>query len=205
MKNTLARKRCFLLQEGKFKNGIKEITGIHSVVKLEKMRCSDFDEWALLESRDRMITNIGFYDFFSFPEYQNQKGEELQVYAPAFFIQHIETIIRELMSGCLQKDLRKECRILNYQKGDDERVDFWWDIDNDYYVFFGEEKQGLIKEAEEQMREDPKLDIEEIPRERLLEYYYVANPDLKEIIGPLMEKRKKLVKTNAGNWIEKYI
>ena len=109
------------------------------------------------------------------------------------------------MSGCLQRDLRKECRILNYQKGDDERVDFWWDIDNDYYVFFGEEKQGLIKEAEEQMREDPKLDIEEIPRERLLEYYYVANPDLKEIIGPLMEKRKKLVKTNAGNWIEKYI
>ena len=135
----LERKECHLIQSGTFRKMIDKITGRNSIINLNYMNSAEFEGDALPKSTRRMIVNIDFYDVFTFPEYVNNKGETLKVYAPKMFIEHISKIIDNLIAGNLNHTLKEWCTLPQYLKGENHynKIDFWWDIENDFYIFFG--------------------------------------------------------------------
>ncbi len=195
IKNTLQRHKCWLVQAGVFKHDIEEITGRKSIIDLNYMGSAEFEWGALPQSTKRMLTNIDFYDVFTFPQYVNAQGEQLMVYAPKMFIEHISEIVEELATGnCRLKEI---CTLPKYLKGEKtyHYADFWWDIENDFYIFFGEQKRDLVLAAQNAMRERSIGEVEVGDWDNLSEYYSLVNPDLndeaKEFLRP---KKANLVK-----------
>lgn len=189
----LRRKDCRLVQPGKFREQIGEISRIESIVDIRRMNSREF-EYNSLDSANRMIINIAFYDVFSFPEHVNQDGDVLKVYAPRMFIDHISKIVEELACGKLNEKLVEPCSLLQYLKGSSNGDNFWWDLDNDFYIFFSEENENLVLEAQKAMRQ--RLgDIVNGDWDYLSNYYSLFNPDLdSEAKAFLKPKRKDLVK-----------
>lgn len=191
--NTLQRHRCKLVQSGKFKDDIEEITGRKSIVDLNYMGSAEFEWGALPQSTQRMLTNIDFYDIFTFPQYVNAQGEPLMIYAPKMFIEHISGIVDELATG-KNYHLQERCTLPAYLKGERSYEDFWWDIENDFYIFFGDQKRDLVLAAQKAMREKSINEVEVGNWNKLSEYYSLVNQDLndeaKEFLRP---KKSKLV------------
>ena len=187
MNYTLSRQSGSIIETGKFKNNSLGVTTLESILEFSNKN-------DISRSVDRIIVNNKLYDYFTFPEYVNSSGEELIVYGPKIFIKHITKIIKELV-------LNNKHGLYEYMRGDGQDVDFWWDLGNDFYVFFGEEKKRLIEIVQDYLignsHYDENIDI-------LIDYYYVANPDLKdEIKEQFQGKRKQLIKLSDGTWIEK--
>lgn len=201
--NLLSRHKCWLIQTGQFKKGITEITGRKSIIDLNYMGSAEFEWGALPDSTRRMLTNIDFYEVFTFPEYKDIEENEMMVYAPIMFKEHISSIIHNLVEGSLNRDLQEPCYLLSYLNGKNSKfnkVNFWWDIENDFYIFFGEDKKELILEAHKQMRERSIGQIEIGDWDELSNYYSLVNQDLndeaKEFLKPKKSKlAKRLVKT----------
>lgn len=200
MQNTLKRKDCRLVQAATFRDNITEITGRNSIIILKYMYASDFEWGARPRSTQRMLTNIEFYNFFTFPQYVNNQGEPLIVYAPTMFIEHISKIVEELATGkCYLKEICTLPEHLNGEKPK-HRENFWWDIDNDFYIFFGEEKRDLVLKAEKEMRRRSLGEVEVGDWDELSEYYSTENPDLNEEAQEFLKPKKsvlikRLVKT----------
>lgn len=195
MKNTLKRHRCRLVQSGTFKENIQNINGKDSIIDLNYMGSFEFES-ELPESNQRMLININFYDIFTFPQYVNASGESLMVYAPKMFIEHISKIVEELAIGN-SHHLKERCTLHEYLK-DGKNYDyanFWWDIENNFFIFFGEQKRDLILAAQQAMREKTINKVEIGNWDKLSEYYYLTNQDLnddaKEFLRP---KKSKLIK-----------
>lgn len=195
MENTLSRHRCWLVQSGEFREDIQEITGRNSIVCLNYMGSAEFEWGALPKSTRRMLTNIDFYDVFTFPHYVNPQGEPLMVYAPKMFIEHISEIVEGLATG--KCHLKERCTLPEYLKGKEtyNYADFWWDIENDFYIFFGEQKRDLVLTAQKAMRERFIDEVEIGDWDKLSEYYSLVNQDLndeaKEFLRP---KKSKLLR-----------
>lgn len=191
MKNTLSRHKCWLVQAGVFKDNIQEITGRNSIIDLNYMGSSEFEWGALPSSTERMLINIDFYDTFEFPEYKNPDGESLIVYAPKMFIDHIVSIVDELAQG-KNYHLKEYCSLNRYLNGEQtyEYADFWWDIENDFYIFFGEEKKELVLQAQKAMRERSIGDIEIGDWDKLSEYYSIVNNDLSVAARAFLKPKK---------------
>ncbi len=196
MKNALHRERCWLVQAGVFKDKIGEITGIYAIVNLKYMGATEFERGALPESTQRMLTNIEFYDVFTFPQYENAQGEPLMVYAPRMFIEHISGIVDDLAAG-KNYYLKEGCTLHNYLKGvkASNYDDFWWDIRNDFYIFFGEQKRDLVLAAQNAMRKRSIGEVEVGDWDKLSQYYILCNPDLNdEAIAFLKPKKVRLIR-----------
>lgn len=191
--NKLSRHRCWLVQSGRFENNINEITGRNSIIDLNYMGAAEFEWGALPQSTQRMLTNIEFYDVFPFPQYINDKGEILMVYAPKMFIEHISEIVEDLASGKVNGRLKEWCNLPDYLKGKERGynfADFWWDIENDFYIFFGEEKKELILEAQRSMRERSINDVEVGNWDELSQYYSLVNQDLNDEAKEFLKPKK---------------
>ena len=187
MNYTLSRQNSSTIETGKFKKNFFDVTTLESILEFSSIN-------DISRSIDRIVVNSKIYDYFIFSEYVNSSGEELIVYGPKIFIKHITKIIKELV-------LNNKYGLYEYMRGDGQDVDFWWDLGNDFYVFFGEEKKRLIEKSQAYLIKNSRLD-ENI--DILIDYYYVANPDLKdEIKEQFQGKRKQLIKLSDGTWIEK--
>lgn len=189
--NPLTRQNCHLVQSGTFREHYVKNTGLMSVVKTNYMGSSEFLTIYLGRSTRRMLTNIDFYDVFPFPQYTNKEGEPMMVYAPKMFIDHISGIVDELATGSINWNLKEPCNLPGYLKGEKDvynYADFWWDIQNDFYICFGEKNMNTLIEAQEAMREASKGDVEIGDWNKLAKYYLEANPDLsdeaKEFLKP---------------------
>lgn len=191
MDMVLERHKCWLVQDGIFKDNIKKITGRKSIVNLKYIGVSEFEMGALPKSTQRMLFNIDFYDVFTFPQYVNTKGEQLMVYAPKMFIEHISKIVEELAEG-KNYNLKVRCFLPEYLKGvrNYRYADFWWDIENDFYIFFGEEKRDLVLEAQKVMRERSIGEVEVGDWDKLSEYYILANKDLNDEAKEFLKSKK---------------
>lgn len=212
MKNHLERKRCRTIISGSFKKDIGEIKDINSVVELFNIYLPR-NSWNSYECVRKMLVNIELYDVFTIPEIKNPEGEPLKVYAPKIFIEHILRIIGKLSQRVVRLD-GELCTFANYIKGEyayiypfDVEPDFWWDIDNAFYMFFGEDKVSLIQEAQKQMRKDSLGELEVVDWDTLSQYYYLVNDDLSEEAleflkpkkKPLIRKLVKVLNTRVDN------
>ncbi len=195
MENVLRRKRCYFVQRGTFKENIEKFNTISDLIDLHYMGSAEFEWGALPNSTIRMLVNIDFYDLFTFPEYVNPNGDELKVYAPKMFIDHIKDIVDNLATNSIR--LEEYCGLAEHLKGEKNfySPDFWWDIDNDFYIFFGKEKADMILEVQRNMREGSKDQVPTGDWDKLSEYYSLVNQDLsKEAQDFLKPKKSKLVK-----------
>ena len=199
MKNTLHRQRCWLVQSGTFLEDIQEITGKDSILDLNYMGSFEF-QCELPQSNQRMLTNIEFYDFFPFPQYTNSFGEPLMVYAPKMFIEHISKIVEELATG-KNHHLKERCTLPKCLRGEVpfDKANFWWDLENDFFIFFGEEKKDYVFAAQKAMRERSLDKVEVGDWDQLSQYYSLVNQDLneeaKEFLRPKKSKlARRLVK-----------
>lgn len=196
MMNTLSSKPCFLVQRGTFKNHIQTVTKRSDLINFDYMGSAEFECGALPQSTIRMLTNIQFYDIISFPQYVNFAGEELKVYGPKMFISHIKEILDNLALDTIH--LKEYCGLSEYLQSQtgDQLPNFWWDIENDFYIFFGEEKATMILELHRILFQNSDLKIKLNHWNKLSKYYLLMYPDLdEEARNFLMSKQKPLVKS----------
>lgn len=149
-RDTLIQKEVRLVQSGHFKRNVdeldkKEITGLDDIVCLDYMGSAEFEWGSLPKSLRRMTINKDFYKVFVFNQYKDETGNSLKVYAPYIFFKNIQNIVDQLViSGdglqeycSLHRHIQKEEKNENdmYFDYKDNR-DFWWDIENDFFMFF---------------------------------------------------------------------
>lgn len=136
----------WLIQTGIFKENIYEIKDISSIVYLNSMPKEDFNKESLELSMKRMIVNSQFYGIIRFPKYVNTQGEELEVYGPILFKEQIKKNLDALIKGnnLLAINSLVPCLLNEYLKGNYTEANFWWNIEGDFYIFFGVEHEKLI-------------------------------------------------------------
>ena len=149
-RDVLIQKRVRLVQSGHFKKDIdelnkKDINGLGDIVSLDYMGSAEFEWGALPRSLRRMTINKDFYKVFVFNQYKDEKGNPLKVYAPQVFYKNVQNIVNRLaehgyglqeycsLSDHIQKD-KKEDDDTRFRYID--KSDFWWDIENDFFMFF---------------------------------------------------------------------
>lgn len=149
-RDVLIQKRVRLVQSGHFKKDIdvlnkKDINGLDDIVSLDYMGSAEFEWGALPRSLRRMTINKDFYKVFVFNQYRDENGNPLKVYAPQVFYKNVQNIVNRLaehgyglqeycsLSDHIQKD-KKEDDDTRFRYID--KSDFWWDIENDFFMFF---------------------------------------------------------------------
>ncbi len=149
-RDTLIQKRVHLVQSGHFKRNInslgkKEINGIDDIVAFDYMGSAEFEWGSLPKSLRRMTINKEFYKVFVFNQYKDEHGNALKVYAPQVFFKNVQKIVDRLVvngSGLqeycslhehiIKETENKEDLFFNYK----DNRNFWWDIENDFFMFF---------------------------------------------------------------------
>ena len=169
-RKTLRRERCFFVTKGLFK---------------------ELDCYVNTYSIKRMLINIDFYDVFTFPQYVNENGDELKIYAPKMFIEHISKIVDKLVKGDTY-DLHDGCDLMCYLRGRNSLIknDYWLDCNNDFFIFFGKEKEQLLLETMNALRKKTIGKIEVGDWDKLSEYYSLTNQDLDSEITNFLKPKK---------------
>ena len=149
-RDTLIQERVRLVQSGHFKHNVnsldkKQINGIDDIIYLDYMGSAEFEWGALPKSLRRMTINRDFYKVFVFNQYKDENGNSLKVYAPHVFYKNVQSIVDRLaVNGyglqeycSLHRHIQKEEKTEEdtYFGYKDDR-DFWWDIENDFFMFF---------------------------------------------------------------------
>lgn len=139
--------RSYLVQRGTFKNILKEdVEGMDSLIGFDYMGSAEFEFGALPESLKRIVYNLDCYDR-TYIKILDSNGESMVVIANINDMS--DEFVLNLMYLAEEKLRVKETvGIKEYLKGYDKnsyrRVDFWWDIQNDFMICFGDENADKI-------------------------------------------------------------
>lgn len=152
-----------LIQRGTFNNNLplNKITGFDSICQLHYMGAAEYECGALPKSLKRIVKNSDSYEFKKTKGsiLRNYKKENLIIYysknnEDSFNIEEYINLIKKnakgnhytkLSSGLeyyLRNNLDENTFDFSWTKLD--TVNFWWDIENDLFFFFGESKQEQI-------------------------------------------------------------
>ncbi len=154
-RNYLTLKNPWLIQSGYFKEDVslineEDINGIDDILYFNYMGSSEFQFGALPSSLRRMTINGDFYQIFAIPKYQDKDGNVLKVYAPSIYSERIKDMVDGLINNRFA--LKESCYLskyisINSSKGKANKFikynEFWWDIENDYFIFFKHEDKIL--------------------------------------------------------------
>ena len=206
---TVKRQPCRHIQTGTLRDVYFQdrIQDIQSVVSFKNTGPYELSYGVLGNSIKRMLVNSEFYDVFVFPEYRNANGEPLKVYAPKMFIEHISKIIDCLALDRYYLDYREELRDLHkYLAGSsNSNIDFWWNPDNDFYIFFGDKNEELILLAQKAMKEKNFADAPSYDWDTLSSYYLASNPDLDDEAKQFLKPKRKVEERKLINVLNKRI
>lgn len=145
-----------LIQRGSFIREIdaidnSSITGINTIVDFDYMGSSEFEWGALPRSLRRITLNKDFYSVIEFPEYKDKFANGLKIYAPRFNLESIKKeVARLVVTGYGLKEYCSLCdfivkdNVKNVVSGLYKDNNFWWDIDNDFFMFFEHTDKILI-------------------------------------------------------------
>jgi hypothetical protein len=136
-----------IIQIGKFKDKIDEVTCTDDVFGIYRIDMSEFEWGARPESRDRMVENSDSYKIIEFPEYIDADGKALKVFTD-FEKEEIQENIKKLVesdrglvnpAGLCSKIQKETEELSDYDKRIKEAyevVDFWWDLENDFFMLY---------------------------------------------------------------------
>jgi len=157
-RDVLIQKSVWLVQSGHFKRDVdsltkKNINGIGDIIHLDYMGSAEFEWGSLPRSLRRMTINKDFYKVFVFNQYKDEHGNPLKVYAPQVFFKNVQNIVDRLAVDGY--GLQEYCSLHKHiQKKDEQESDshfnfkdnnnFWWDIENDFFMFFEHTDKVLL-------------------------------------------------------------
>jgi len=144
----IIQKKVKLVQSGYFKRNIEsiekvDINGISDIISLEYMGSAEFENGSVARSLRRMTINKDFYKVFVFNHYKDENDNPLKVYAPQMFFKNVQSIVDRLVVN--GSGLQEYCTLHQHIKSEKKEKDFlayrdnrnfWWDIENDFFIFF---------------------------------------------------------------------
>lgn len=146
-RNHLISKNPWLIQSGYFKKGIdalndEDINSINDIINLNLMGSAEFECGVLPQSLKRMTINGDFYQVYTISKYQDKSGNPLKIYAPIIYkdkvIEYVDGLIKD------KYFLQERCNLrANIERGIEKGNEFWWDAENDYFIFFKNEDKIL--------------------------------------------------------------
>lgn len=152
-------KHChsFLIQEGYFKNiSAQNVTGIDSIIEWRYMGSSEFEWGALPESLHRIVNDIANYSFYNVESVKDISGNCMKIFSKK---QNQQDYVAEAISVSKEPyGYQEYCHLKDYVTNatypngttycaDICNPNFWWDIRNDYFIFFGDDHQEALQTA----------------------------------------------------------
>ena len=139
-------KTPYLIQRGKFKGTPQsKIRGINSLIRFDYMGAAEFEQGALPKSLKRIVNNINTYTINKVEGYEGVQNQDMYVCCKQEEVEDI--IINAMLLACNQLKLKERCDIRDYMSGMEYANDFWWDIENDFMICFGEENSNNLLTA----------------------------------------------------------
>lgn len=142
----------YLLQRGKFQE--KCLGTITKSVRLSYMGSSEFEWGALPKSLQRVMIFQPIYKMYELPEFKDKLGNSLFVFCKEkeSEIEQIKEVIAELKRNSLRmkeySDFDTYFKLTKEQiKKKEYNTDFWWDIENDFFMFFGNKNKEIFQQA----------------------------------------------------------
>ena len=145
-----------LIQSGAFRD-TKTFTGIDDLIRLEYMGAAEYEFGALPNSLKAMCKNIDSYGVFESTQ-STHMNENLYIVCKAGDVADINKIIKGLIArkyrikcACQLDRVTTPPSVNCYNK-----LDFWWDIDQDYMITIGRAKACQLVDAIRLVRERKK-------------------------------------------------
>ncbi len=142
--------RTYLVQEGQFSRE-GEIEGMDSIIDWKYMGAAEFEFGALPESLKRIAKDLDEYTVFQ-TRYFSANHERLYYFCKKEQLEDVREVIKALRKN-------SSCGILKrgifFRLAFTKNVpwNFWWDVENDFFFFFGEEHAIEIRQAMTNLRE----------------------------------------------------
>ncbi len=140
-KNVYLVQKCKFFEEVPFMNENDMTEGLNSILQMKYMGASEFEYDAIAHSTRRIRINRPFYKVFIFDMYKDKNGNSLKVFAPELFITNVMFIVNQLIENGF--GLKVYCPLSDYLKDKELDSNFWWDIENDFYMFFNNTVQVI--------------------------------------------------------------
>lgn len=137
-----------LLQKGKFLiDDISKLDliesnkdGIKKIIDLDYMGQFEFEGNSVPVSRMFIEYYKDDYNFIPLDIY-NKNNEQLFFYFNKTLLENKE---KDYLYKLIKKIIARSYSLASYIEGDNELNNFWWDIEGDYFIFFGNKKIELI-------------------------------------------------------------
>lgn len=159
--------RPWLIQRGKFKPiPDQEIAGLDSLISYDYMGSSEFEWGALPRSMLSICKNWQSYKIGRMDNIQDLSGNFLYYIYPEVLVRRdahsdyivssenssvedLEAIIKKLFSERYALDLKERSECYEHIHGDSfsgrvSEIDFWWDVQYDWMMCFGQDIKRLI-------------------------------------------------------------
>jgi hypothetical protein len=136
-----------LIQRGRF-NNTEDAKGIDSIIGFEYMGSAEYEHGALYKSLQRIRNYLPLYSM-EYIEYLNRDNELMAVFCKKDSLEDVKGKIEQLITDTVR--CREYCGLKHYTQTIPSEVkgesNFWWDIENDFMICFGEEKANQVKVA----------------------------------------------------------
>lgn len=163
----MENKRYYLIQTGLFRNDldIDLITGFDSLVSIHYMGAAEFEFGSLPKSLKNIAKNSNDYEFYKIKGtvLKNVNNESMYLYCN-------KSLNKEDYIKFIKKDAKGKCqtkrydKLNSYLKNNFNELDiknydnmsfcnFWWDIENHVFFFYGESKIPKIIKAIDCLKE----------------------------------------------------
>lgn len=120
----------------------EERDGIKRIIDLDYMGKTEFEGNAVIISRMFMEYYKNDYQFYE-THIKSKDNKSMYLYLNSKVVANQPNIYVNQLAKIIYD---REYSIYEYIKNpQNSHNDFWWDISNDYFVFFGQEKIALIK------------------------------------------------------------
>lgn len=143
--------RVWLVQRGQLKDiPNDQIEGFNSLIDYDYMGSAEFEFGALPKSLHRIIENWNDFDFVSIDSIHDKNNDILYVYCKKAELNQVNDTINYLISDkceCKQPPQLKRYLYDDSYFNHPKRANFWWDVDNDYFIVFGEKYREQLQIA----------------------------------------------------------
>lgn len=153
-------KEPWLVQTGKFKRNVESPKTIDDLVELKYMGAAEFEVELVYENGKNELKNPLFlsikrmarfqkeYEFVKMLKRKDSLGNQMYIYCKKEDIEECKEYVRKMV----EKESCKRATLLpkyyNLSRSDvasGKYINFWWDIKNDFFIFFGDDKIEMLK------------------------------------------------------------
>jgi hypothetical protein len=149
----------WLVQRSKWKDDllIEDVNGFDSLMDfIDLMGAAEFEFGRLPASLKRMTKHKKEYDFIKMLKRKDSLGQQMYIYCNKENSEEYKKYVRKLIKDNYSTKLYNG--LYDYMNSDitiikNKKTDFWWDVEHDFFIFFGDNKIEYIKLAFEKLDE----------------------------------------------------